>query len=180
MSKSKWLWWGVCVSNLVAWTGLCILNGPSMLDNYLKSRITSPYIASLYGKADVLEAWLAQGGDPNAPVKEGLTLLQYATSQGSQGMSDAPSRLKTVSVLLRHGADPDKLGYDGTASPLMNAARSEDLGTFALLLAAGAVRDLEGGREESITAHIERESVPYKNEKLRLLAMARTLIEHGE
>ncbi|MBL7649859.1 MAG: ankyrin repeat domain-containing protein [Candidatus Hydrogenedentes bacterium] len=175
MGRSKWLWWGVCIANIVAWTSLIILNGPPMLDNYLKSRITSPYIAALYGKADVLEAWLAKGGDPNAPVKEGLTLLQYATSEGSQTMSDMQRRVQTVAVLLRHGADPNKLGYERSPSPLMNAAKLDDLGTFALLLASGADPVPDLGHEESILSYIEREGVPYQKEKLKLLKLALAL-----
>lgn len=107
--------------------------------------------------AGTLKAFLAAGADINARSEDGTTALSYAVVNKA-----GPS---LISILLRHGADPN-LGVvsRGGLTPLMIAASVEpDPLVSALLLAAGARIDVvasHGGQSATLAELAGRNPSP--------------------
>ncbi len=157
------------VSNLVSWTLFAVYSGPGLLRSYMINRITSPFIAAYFGQVNTLEAWLQNGGDPNATETTGESLLQYATLEGAHEASDCEAGFRTVLLLLDRGADPNYTQNESIDLPLMNVAKFGEFGTFVLLLEAGADPANRNERGETVRDLLEGVEVPYRAQKIAYL-----------
>jgi outer membrane protein assembly factor BamB len=81
------------------------------------------------GQADLVEALLAKGLDPDAETEYGVTALQFAADRG---------HLDVVRVLVTHGANVNKRDRFYGAAPLGSAAAKQHWKVVAALLDAGA------------------------------------------
>ncbi|MGE5194370.1 MAG: PQQ-binding-like beta-propeller repeat protein [Deltaproteobacteria bacterium] len=85
--------------------------------------------AAKKGQADLVEALLAKGLDPDAETEYGVTALHFAAARG---------HLDVVRVLLAHQASVNKKDRFYGASPLASAAAKQHWKVVAALLEAGA------------------------------------------
>lgn len=84
--------------------------------------------AACGGHAEVVEALLAAGAEPDLSEEFGFTALRWAAGLG---------HARVVEILLAHGADPDLPGPHGEV-PLLVAARRGSVHTVRALLRHGA------------------------------------------
>jgi uncharacterized protein len=105
--------------------------------------------AACGGHAEVAEALLATGAEPDLSEEFGFTALHWAVGLG---------HARVVEILLAHGADPDLPGPRGEAQ-LVVAARRGSVRTVRALLRHGA-RGLSPALEEArrmLTLDVEEE-----------------------
>ncbi len=112
------------------------------------------------GSAAIVRMLLDRGADPHArTARSGQTALMWATAEGH---ADAAREL------IARGADVRARSH-GHYTPLLFAARQGDVGSGALLLAAGAAVDRDGPGPAPLVVAIEHGRVPF----------ARFLLAHG-
>ncbi|GLH05769.1 Transient receptor potential channel pyrexia [Gryllus bimaculatus] len=111
--------------------------------NYINKSGQSPLISSFYfnrdGRChpDVVSLLLERGADVNLTDMDGRCALHHAAI--------LPSSVQCVDLLLAAGADVDARNNFG-ATPLMEAAMSQNEATVRALLAAGARKNVTGWR----------------------------------
>jgi len=114
---------------------------------------TALIIASTMGRADIVEALLAKGANPQQRDNNGFTALHSAVRDSDYGAEreQRARAVATVKVLLAHGADPNarlhqekptvralnELEFEG-ATPIALAAEVNNLGAIKVLVEGGA------------------------------------------
>lgn len=71
------------------------------------------FLASLYGRANILDFFLKRGLDPNAKNAEGVTLLMTAIQENRQG------HLECVKLLIELGVDLQAQNKDGESAKMI-------------------------------------------------------------
>lgn len=94
---------------------------------------TALIMAASNGNAEIVKALLKAGCDPNIHADSKIDALQQAISWHHDDI---------MTMLLEAGADPNSIG-NGGATPLMLAARTDDLARVDKLLDAGVYLDIQ-------------------------------------
>ena len=120
------------------------------------------HVAVLFGHPDVVELFLIQGADPNAPEsnREQLTALHWAVDRGSKALAE---------VLLTHQANVNAVDASGN-TPLHSAAGRGFRAVAEVLLSRGAKLDLpNAGQATPLMISVQS----------NMLAMAEFLLSQG-
>jgi ankyrin repeat protein len=96
--------------------------------------------ASAEGDAAAVTRLLAAGGDPNASMAFGRNAVGELVQTTALCVAAEGGRLEAARLLLEAGADPSRVGGDGT-TPLIFAVLNGQLEVLRLLLARGAAMD---------------------------------------
>jgi ankyrin repeat protein len=141
--------WTASVNGSAAMVRLLLEAGANANAALLRGE-TALMAAARSGNADVAEQLLSRGANPNAHAARGQTALMWAAAQRHPGVvkvllargADARARSETWTQMMAvspHGhSEYNRAIPFGSNTPLMFAARSGDLESAKLLVAAGA------------------------------------------
>jgi hypothetical protein len=93
------------------------------------------------GDLEIVKNYIKLGGNVNDTIITGSTLLMIASSYGQTGV---------INILLKAGADVNRVNYDGMTALMWGATPMGDPGAVRLLLDAGA--DVNASYRRSNTA----------------------------
>jgi ankyrin repeat protein len=156
-------------------------------------------IASTMGQADIVEALLNKGADPNYRDKNSFTALHAAVRDSDYGEEAAQKAraVETVKVLLAHGADVNarlhqekptvralnELQFEG-ATPIVLAAEVNNLEAIKVLVAAGGDPNIPTSMGSTALmmaagAGTDVQRARSIDERAQAVETARFLLDHG-